>query len=64
MTLLASRTLRRAILPLLVLAVLAPAAAAQRITTPKQQFGFDIGDDYRLATYTQFTDYWRKLDAE
>ncbi|MBA3891608.1 MAG: peptidase, partial [Gemmatimonadaceae bacterium] len=64
MSLLASRTVRRAILPLLALAVFAPAAGAQRITTPKEQFGFNIGDDYRLATYTQFADYWRRLDAE
>jgi hypothetical protein len=37
----------------------APAA-----TTPKQQFGFNIGDDYQLATYTQLVDYWKKLDRE
>ena len=43
---------------------LAPAAAAQgRITSPKEQFGFNIGDDYKLANYTQFEQYWRKLDA-
>src|SRR4029079_14828546 len=34
------------------------------ITSPKQQFGFNIGDDYQLATYDQFVDYWRKLDKE
>ena len=38
--------------------------AAQTITTPKQHFGFNIGDDYQLATYTQFVDYWQKLDKE
>ena len=44
---------------------LAPAiAGAQTVTSPRQHFGFDIGDDYQLATYTQFADYWRKLDAE
>jgi hypothetical protein len=42
----------------------AAASPAQTITTPRQQFGFDIGDDYQLATYTQFTEYWKKLDAE
>ena len=46
----------------------AGAAAAQTkapaITTPKQQFGFNIGDDYQLATYAQFTEYWQKLDKE
>ena len=43
----------------------APIAVAQnRITTPREAFGFNIGDDYQLATYTQFIDYWTKLDAE
>jgi hypothetical protein len=41
------------------------AAFAQgRITSPKDFFGFNIGDDYRLANYTQFVEYWKKLDAE
>ena len=43
---------------------IAAAAGAQTVTSPKQHFGFDIGDDYQLATYTQFADYWRKLDTE
>ena len=34
------------------------------VTTPMEQFGFNIGDDYRLATYTQFQEYWAKLDRE
>jgi hypothetical protein len=42
----------------------AAVAGAQTITSPKQQFGFNIGDDYQLATYTQFVDYWQKLDKE
>ena len=42
----------------------AAGAAAQTVTTPKQHFGFTIGDDYQLATYTQFVDYWQKLDKE
>src|SRR5688500_15564327 len=41
-----------------------PARPAARVTTPKAQFGFDIGADYQLATYRQLADYWRKLDAE
>ena len=28
----------------------AAAAGAQTVTTPRQHFGFDIGDDYQLAT--------------
>jgi len=39
-------------------------AAQERVTTPRQQFGFDLGDDYQLANYRQIADYWRKLDAE
>src|SRR3982751_1139891 len=44
-----------------------PAAAqskAPAVTTPKQFFGFNIGDDYNLATYDQFVQYWQKLDKE
>src|SRR5687767_2093969 len=39
-------------------------SAQQSITTPKAAFGFNLGDDYQLATYRQIADYWRKLDAE
>ncbi len=35
-----------------------------RITTPIEQFGYDIGADYRLINYTQIIAYWEKLDAE
>jgi hypothetical protein len=42
----------------------AAAAGAQTITSPTQQFGFNLGDDYQLATYTQFVEYWHKLDKE
>ena len=34
------------------------------VTSPKEQFGFTIGDDYVLANYTQIEAYWKKLDAE
>ena len=34
------------------------------ITSPRQQFGFNIGDDYKLATYTQFESYFRKLASQ
>ncbi|HJR60470.1 MAG TPA: M14 metallopeptidase family protein, partial [Vicinamibacterales bacterium] len=44
--------------------LLAADAAAQAITSPKQHFGFNIGDDYQLATYDQFQAYWQKLDKE
>ncbi len=54
------------LVPCLRLALLcalgAPALAAP--TSPKQHFGFAIGDDYHLATYTQTEAYFRKLAAE
>src|SRR5688500_7594810 len=57
--------LERFIAPLFALAlVTTPVMAQGRITTPKEHFGFNIGDDYHLATYTQFMAYWRKIDAE
>jgi len=41
-----------------------PLHAQARLTSPKEFFGFTIGDDYRLANYTQFSAYVKKLDAE
>jgi hypothetical protein len=38
--------------------------AQPRITSPKQQFGFAIGDDYHLVNYTELTTYWKKLASE
>jgi hypothetical protein len=40
------------------------SAPAQEITSPSQQFGASIGDDYFLATYTQLEQYWKTLDRE
>src|SRR6266699_3842160 len=47
--------------------VAAPSAqrsAATNVTSPKEQFGHDIGDDYFLVNYTQYVDYLRKLTKE
>ena len=33
--------------------------AAQRVTTPKEEWGHDVGDDYFLANYQQLMAYWR-----
>ena len=46
-----------------VLAFYATTLAA-KITSPKEHFGFAIGDDYQLATYTQTEAYFKKLAAE
>src|SRR5258708_8802464 len=38
--------------------------AQARLTSPKEAFGFNLGDDYRLANYTQLEAYWKKLAAQ
>src|SRR5512138_2333789 len=58
------RATRSAFISFVLVAAFAAAASAQTITSPKQHFGFNIGDDYQLATYTQFVDYWHKIDKE
>ncbi len=40
------------------------APASRTITSPRAEFGHNIGDDYFLANYGQMIDYWRKLDRE
>ena len=56
------------------LALFAPAAqmridaqaqsAAPKVTSPKEEWGHNIGDDYFLANYDQLVAYWKKLDKE
>ncbi len=60
------RIVRAFVVPLVLpLLFLAGALQAQgKLTSPKEFFGHHIGDDYWLATYDQFVDYWHKLDAE
>ncbi len=56
------RRWRELAIALSVLALLAALPQAQaRITAPKEHFGFNIGDDYVLANYTQLAAYWQKL---
>ena len=43
---------------------IAPRPAAARITTPKEEFGHNFGDDYFLANYQQISAYWKKLAKE
>lgn len=61
-----AKTMRRlaALLPLFVLLVAGGALAQGTITTPKEFLGFDAGDDYMLANYTQLKAYWEKLAKE
>jgi hypothetical protein len=53
--------------PHLLAAIAFSATALQaqgHVTSPKEFFGHNIGDDYFLATYTQFQAYWHKIDGE
>ncbi|HEX9166113.1 MAG TPA: M14 metallopeptidase family protein, partial [Gemmatimonadales bacterium] len=60
-----SATIRRARRVAVGLLLACPPLAAQtRLTTPQEALGFKVGDDYRLATYTQLTSWWRQLDAQ
>ncbi len=36
---------------------------AQTVPSPKQHFGFNIGDDYKLANYTQTETYFKRVAA-
>ncbi|MEK6629446.1 MAG: hypothetical protein AABY89_01795, partial [Acidobacteriota bacterium] len=47
-----------------VYAVSAQGQVATRVTSPRMALGFDLGDDYQLANYTQLSAYWHKLDQE
>ena len=61
----ALRRARHAVPALAVCLSVAAALPAQgRLTSPREQLGWNVGDDYRLATYTQLTAYWQKLDSE
>ncbi len=41
-----------------------PLLSENLVTTPKEFFGANIGDDYYLANYKQMTEYWKKLEQE
>ena len=62
------RTPRSLLVTLLAIAAAASARiesqSVSTITSPRQQFGADVGDDYFLATYSQFEAYWKQLDRE
>ena len=40
------------------------AQSAPQITTPQEALGFNLGDDYMVANYTQLEAYWKKLASE
>ena len=49
---------------LLTMPPVTSAIGQTRITTPKEEFGSNFGDDYFLANYQQIAAYWRKLDSQ
>ncbi len=38
--------------------------APPKITAPKESFGFNVGDDYQMVSYTQAEAFWKKLATE
>jgi hypothetical protein len=57
------RPLRLVAVAVFLAASFAANAATAPLPTPKEHFGFTIGDDYHLATYTQTEAYFKKLTA-
>src|SRR3954462_15731276 len=66
MSMRSTRTWRSAVLlPFAFAASTAATVSAQgHVTTPKEFFGHNIGDDYFLPNYDQFVAYWHKIDGE
>src|SRR5258708_17132955 len=48
----------------LAFAIAASAQNGHHITTAKESLGFDVGDDYHLANYAQFSAWWQELATE
>lgn len=46
------------------LLVASPSLGQSRVTSPLQQFGHNIGDDYFLANYEQMIAYWQKIAGQ
>jgi hypothetical protein len=59
-----ARALVVALLLILTVSQASTQSPATSVTTPEQQFGASIGDDYFLATYTQLEEYWKTLDRQ
>ncbi len=45
-------------------ALAASGQTAPKVTSPKEAFGFNIGDDYQIANYVQLESYWKTLAAQ
>ena len=55
--------MRKIILVLIVALLSQSFLMAQQVPSPKSHFGFNIGDNYQLATFTQTEAYLKKLAA-
>jgi len=55
--------MRKIILVLIVALLSQSLLMAQTVPSPKSHFGFNIGDNYQLATFTQTEAYLKKLAA-
>jgi len=58
------RRLRTGLLSAFIFAAAALAQTSPKITTPKQALGFNVGDDYHVANYTQLEAYLKKVAGE
>src|SRR5215469_11316817 len=45
----------------LVSCLTSAAQPAPKVTSPKDALGFNLGDDYQMANYTQLDAYWHTL---
>ncbi len=55
---------RSLLIGLCLVSTLSIASAQTKLTSPREQFGFAIGDDYQLVNYTQYEAYLKVLDRE
>ncbi len=55
---------RTLLLGILFLTAVNLSIGQNKITSPKEMLGFNVGDDYCLISYTQLIDYWKKLENE
>src|SRR5690606_31813035 len=53
--------IQRLVVTALFVALAVAPAAAQRVPTPLEHFGFEIGADRKLANWTQLTAYYEAL---
>src|SRR5580693_6909556 len=56
--------MKRPLCVIFLAALALSAQTARHVTSPKEEFGFNIGDDYRLVNYSQLEAYWKKLASE